>query len=117
MDTTTKELPSIKICGFCQKEFTEVDDAVKAHHNDMRFNHGSCVRHATKWLRGLKKDDTFIKAYIESKKTSLVPDLKENPNLVKAYSKGLFTPEQMQQAQQTENHQITERFKKLAGIK
>lgn len=115
----TKELPSINICAYCQKEFPSVDTAVKAHHHDMRFNHGMCIRHAIAMLKSMNKDDNFIKSYIESKKTKMVPDLKENPDLVKSYSKELFTPDQIQQAQQvqqTENNTITERFKKLAGI-
>lgn len=63
-----------------------------------------------------------IKSIIDNSKLNggIVPDLIENNELRHSYSKGLFTPELIQQAkqsQQNDNDKITERFKKLAGIR
>lgn len=111
--------PSVTICSYCQKENPAVDSAVKSHEKDIRFSHGICKRHALEMLKQMNMSDDKIKAFL-SKVGDGAPDLKENPELAKAYSKSIFTPEQIQQSskgQQGANNKITERFQVLAGIR
>jgi len=111
--------PSVVICTNCQKENPAVDSAVKSNAKNIRFNHGICQRHALETLSksGIPQDK--IQSFINRMGSSGAPDLKEHPELVKSYSKGLFTPQQIQQSnqdQQNKNNKITERFQVLAGI-
>ena len=113
------DTPFVSICANCQKENPAVDSAVKSHSKDIKFSHGICKRHALEMLKQMDMRDDKISEFMKKLEGNGPPDLKENPELVKAYSKGLFTPEQIQQAnqtQQTENNKLVERLQSLAGI-
>jgi len=112
--------PFVAICSYCQKETPAVDSAVKSNAKNIRFNHGICQRHALEMLKQMNIRGNEMASFVKKLEGSGPPDLKENPELVKAYSKGLFTPEQIQQANQTqqnENNEMIERLQALAGIR
>jgi len=134
----------VPVCAYCQginnenmKEFAQgIDQKVK---DEMKvvdaqiqkpeskekhsFTHGTCREHSIqniKTMPGMTPErlQSFIsKLDASSNKT---PCLLKNEPLRHAFMRGLFTPEEIQQAQQStqqSNQQLTERFKKLAGIK
>ena len=98
--------PLVKLCAWCQGEYPEITKSVQRSQNQIDFSHGVCKRHAAFQYKQMGKDDAFIKSKIDQMQNS-VPDLKENPELVKAYSEGNFFP----------NQSLRERFQKLANIK
>lgn len=111
--------PFVAICSYCQKENPAVDSAVKSHEKDINFSHGICKRHTLEMLKQMNMPEDKIQAFMAKVGVS-VSDLKENPELAKSYSKGIFTPQQIQQSgqgQKDENSQITERLQVLAGIR
>ena len=125
-----KSRTRVVVCMYCQKEFPAVDAAIQntiqKYHKEfgrdggpMYFSHGYCIRHNIAVGKDAGMSDEEIKSSMSRAKTS-APDLQEHPELVKLWSAGIFTKEQ-QQSQQTqqaaENSVITERFKKLAGIR
>jgi len=91
----------------------------KEHHS---FSHGTCLDHAIqnfKTIPGITPER--LNAFIEKLKQSSnpTPCLLKDDALRHAFMKGLFTKEEIQKAQQStqqSNQQLTERFKKLAGI-
>lgn len=124
----TKLQIKISICGLCQLEYPKVDAQVKeseeqySDYGEIIFSHGYCLRHYEEILKKSGQSDEQIKIAIQNAKNKGygLPDLKERPDLVNLYSKGIFTQEQLhqvQQSQQQDNQKITERFKTLAGIR
>lgn len=114
----------IKLCSYCQKEFPEVDKAVKAaDKSKIGFTHGVCPRHFRKFFEKSGTSPEQIEKYIGAMKDS-IPDLREHPELIKQYSQGIFTPDQYKQTnqiQQTESEMefeptLKEAFQKRAGI-
>lgn len=114
----------ISMCRYCQNEYQTVDAAVKnaevkyGKNGPFVFSHGICPRHYAGMLKQMGMGDEEIQTRLTSKENKC-PDLKARPDLVQYWSKGIFTKDQLQQAQQaqqTENNVMTERFKKLAGI-
>jgi hypothetical protein len=133
------KLPMVKVCTICLHVNTqewgklspgvtnevkkEIEDVVKVIDAERRakksvaFGDGYCNYH-TKAIyisHGINPDEA---------KPSDIPCLVENTPQAAAlrhgYMKGLFTPEQIKQAaqvQQQDNKNLTERFKKLVGIK
>ena len=83
--------PFVKMCMMCQSEFPEVGAAVQRASKQINFSHGVCIRHNIEVLkkRG-KHSEEQLKQYA-SKLTGETPDLKQHPELVKAYSQGIFT--------------------------
>src|SRR6185369_1324210 len=96
-------IPFVKVCALCQKEFPEINNAiVKAEKEKViNFSHGYCRRHFEFML------SQILNMHDEKKKASMAklsksdppPDLKEHPNIVSMYSKGIFTPEQYELSQ------------------
>lgn len=107
--------PFVSLCANCQSEFPDVMKAVQSNHKRINFSHGICKRHAAGMLKSMGKTPQEIEAYV-SKMDGKIPDLKERPDLVKLYSQGIFTKEDLAQAQQTQQ-QLQERWKKLANIR
>jgi len=113
----------ISVCSYCQKEYPEVDAAIKAaqvkygRNGDFSFSHGVCPRHFVDMLKQMGLSDEEIQS--KSSKENKCPDLKEHPDLVQYWSKGIFTKDQLQeskQKQKSEDDAFIARFKKLAGI-
>ncbi len=103
----------VKICAYCQKEFPEVDKAVKDNRNKITFSHGICQRHAAEVYKQMGMNDDWIKKKL-SQNPNPVPDLKAHPELVKLYSQGIFTPEEFKHSQTEPT--LKEIFQKRAGI-
>lgn len=101
------EKPFIKICGYCQKEFPEVDRQVKSHTHDIDFSHGICQRHSIEFLKAANYSNDQIKDIISKKRESITYDLEKHPELVDLYSNGIFDKNP---------NAINERLKKLANI-
>lgn len=116
----------IGVCSYCELEFPDVKTAIVntfkqqgGMKGPLAFSHGYCIRHYISVMKENGFSDEEIQQQLSSVKTT-IPDLKTRTDLVKLWSQGIFTKEQLQQAQQTqqtENNIITERFKKLAGIR
>ena len=114
----------IPVCSYCQKEYPTVDTAIRAAmkqhgiNGDLTFSHGYCVRHYTELMKQYGKNDDEIKASMAKIKDQ-VPDLKERPDLVNLWSKGIFTQEQLQAVQHNQqqvNESLINRLRTLAGI-
>lgn len=116
----------VSICSICQKEHPAVDVAVRntmrklgIDNKELSFSHGYCLRHFVEVMRENGFADEDIQSRLKGLKGAC-PDLKEHPELVKLWSAGLFTKAQQAQAQQTQQAAegaLTERLKKLAGIR
>ena len=90
--------PIIRICGNCAKyDFPEVDKAIQSS-KGVAISHGFCLRHYIEEL------NAEIKRATEANESC--PDLAKYPELVRAYSHGIFTQQQA----------LTERLKRLANI-
>ena len=145
MEETPKNhqgLPIVMVCSYCQKindanmqrfaqdidqevknEMKVVDEKIKENKNNFQFSHGICREHTIQNLKTIpgmtpERIQSFIN---KAGQNPNIPQclLKDTP-LRHAFMKGLFTKEQLQQAHQSthqSNLQLTERFKKLAGIK
>ena len=114
----------IPVCSYCQKEYPTVDAAIKASmkqhgmNGQLKFSHGYCTRHYVEMMKQYKSDEE-IKASLANIKNQ-VPDLAERSDLVNLWSKGIFTPEQLQAVQQNQqqvNEGLINRLRTLAGIK
>jgi len=136
------ENPIIRICASCQvagepgkeklalnadqtvkDELKVVNQQVKSHSKQFTFSHGLCGPHLLQSyseISGITPERmASIKTKIENNPDT-IPCLITNKELRHGYMKGLFTPEMIKQAAhstQQSNQQLTERFKKLAGIK
>ncbi len=129
----------ISICATCQKinnpgmeefgkgidqsvkdEMKDVDAQVKANKDKFSFSHGVCQPHMIQTLKTIPgMTEERIKSMIDKSENS-VPCLLTNAPIRHAYMKGLFTPEQIQQAaqaQQQAQQNLKEYFQKMAGIK
>ena len=118
----------VRMCGYCEKEFPEVhaahvklsqdmDKAGKAVEYRKIFTHGICLRHYGEMLKSMGYDDEKIKQTLSGKKPEdASPDLKQNPDLLQLYSKGIFTKDQYDDLKKA-NGQLTERMQVLAGIR
>ena len=104
-------------------ELKVVNQQVKAHSKDFSFSHGACGLHL---LQSYSEIPGITPERMESIKTKIknntdsLPCLITDKALRHGYMKGLFTPEMIKQAaqsQQQSNHQLVERFKTLSGIK
>lgn len=144
METKTdfRGKPIVRICASCQNageagnerlafntdqktkdELKVVNQQVKAHSKDFSFSHGACGLHL---LQSYSEIPGITPERMESIKTKIknntdsLPCLITDKALRHGYMKGLFTPEMIKQAaqsQQQSNHQLVERFKTLSGIK
>jgi len=142
MEIEQKTKPFVRICAACQKagepgneifafnipqsvkdELHQVNQQVKEHSKDFEFSHGSCNLHSI-------QSYSQITGMTPERLASIREKLANNPDAIKClltdenlrhgYMRGLFTPELIKQAAdstQQSNQQLTERFKKLAGIK
>jgi len=118
----------VRMCGYCEKEFPEVhaahvklaDEMVKAGKKAEYakiFTHGICLRHFAEMMRDMGYDDQKIQQKLVGKKPEdASPDLKQNPELIQLYSKGIFTKEQYDSVKKASG-EITERLQVLAGIR
>lgn len=90
--------PVINICGYCQSEYPSVDRQVKIKREagTLNFSHSACKRHATAQLRTAGISPEQIEASFAKRTSAMPPDLKEHPTLVKAYSRGIFTPQELE---------------------
>jgi hypothetical protein len=136
---TFEDKPIVQICAYCQQinapnmvEFSHgidqkvkdemkiVDAQIQKPENKQKysFTHGTCKPHHIQNIQSIP-NITPEKAKIFIDKINASPDttpcLIQNDALRHAFMKGLFTIEDMQRVKQS-NQQITERFKKLAGI-
>ncbi len=141
-EQNNQEKPFVRICAACQNagepgyealafgidqsvkdELQQVNKQIKAHSNQFEFSHGSCEIHT---LQSYSK----IEGMTPERMASVKEKLSKNPDKIQClltdkalrhgYMRGLFTPEQIKQAAhatQQSNEQLTERFRKLAGIK
>lgn len=115
-------VPTIRICGYCAKEFPKVDEAVRerAKVGDLLFNHGVCLDHAYEMYKASGFPEDKIQASLSKfKPESCPPDLRKNTQLRQEMEAGVFTKqdlEKRQGAQQAASAKLTERLKKLAGI-
>ena len=134
----------VPVCAYCQKindenmrafaqgidqkvkdEMKVVNAQIQKPENKEKhsFSHGTCQDHAIqnmKTIPGMTPErlDSFIQKMKQS--PNQTPCLLKDEALRHAFMKGLFTKEEIQQAHQStqqSNQQLTERFKKLAGIK
>ena len=106
----------VLICSHCQKEsgHEAVDTAIRKAEKDrpdLGFSHGVCKRHAADMYRQMGKSDDWIQTKL-TQNPPKVPDMKEHPELVKQYSQGIFTPEDLQKSQSA----LKEILQKRAGI-
>jgi len=127
-ETIDKLSNIVRICGYCQKEFPQVDDARNKLAKDLTstgkraeyekiFTDGICLRHYAEMLKGMGYDDQKIKQSMVGKKPEdASPDLKQNPELLQLYSKGIFTKDQYDSIKKASG-EITERLQVLAGIR
>lgn len=139
INNTTK--PFVSICSYCENindprmaefangidpkvkdEMKVVNEKVKENKDKFTFSHGTCQQHLVQNLQkisGMTKER--IASMIEkSNQGNPIPCLLTNEPFRHAFMKGLFTPELIKQATQStqqSNQKLTERFKKLAGIK
>jgi hypothetical protein len=112
-DTNTKK-PFVMICANCQKHFPEVDAQVKKHEeiDDVAFSHAVCRNHMMELLKGHgipqdKIDKSIAKLNAGGGKSA--PDLREHPDLVKMYSQGIFTPEDLENHKQLQLKELLQR--------
>jgi cell division protein ZapA (FtsZ GTPase activity inhibitor) len=134
----------VVVCAYCQKINDEnmrafaqgidqkVKDEMKVVNAQIQkpeskeyhsFSHGICKDHAIQNIKTIpgmtpERIQSFIDKINQSPTSA--PCLLKDEALRHAYMKGLFTKEEIQQAQQStqqSNERLTERFKKLAGIK
>ena len=87
---------------------------------ELVFSHGYCLRHYEDMLKQYGMDDEQMKTALDKVKDNQVPDLKQRPDLVNLWSKGIFTQEQLQSVQQHQqqvNESLIARFRTLAGIR
>jgi hypothetical protein len=142
--------PMVRLCAYCEninapnmakfavgvdpqvkKELATVHEKVQetSKEGKIAFSHGSCLLHTIQnyeQFPGITKEKLEqIAAEIKEKNTA-APDLIHNDTLRHAYMRGLFTVEQMKQAQQqlqqqqankNQQNRLSERLKSLAGIK
>ena len=115
----------ISVCGFCQKEFPKASAKIKETskrygiNGEIVFSHGYCYRHYVVMMKGAGFNDEYIKQSLAGVNVEEVPDLKKHPELVKLWEKGLFTKEQIAQAQSQQsaiNENFKSRLQMLAGI-
>ena len=115
----------IPICSYCEKEFPTVETTVRATMKkygpggEISFNHGYCLRHYENVMKDAGYSDEMIKTNLANTKIK-IPDLKQRPDLVNLWSKGIFTQEQLQSVQQNQqqvNESLITRFRTLAGIR
>jgi hypothetical protein len=133
--------PVVRICATCQKinvpgmehaslgidqkikdEMDVVNKKIIEKSKEFCFSHGACNPHLYLMYQSIPG---MTPERLESVKEKLkhntpIPCLLQNEPLRHAFMKGLFTKEEIQKAQQStqqSNQQLTERFKKLAGIK
>lgn len=120
---------TVTLCMYCEQEFPKVREMVRAAmaqhggiEGKINYSHGYCLRH---YMDVLNKYGTGTPEQKAAKVKEMqtdhrdAPDLRQHPELVAWYSRGIFTPEQMQAAQQQQqqsNQDLKERFQKLAGL-
>lgn len=111
---------NVPICAQCQKEFPIIDTQIRAQDKagNIRATHGLCPRHAIAQVQSipnlpLEKFEDYKRRILQNKNS--LPDLAQHPELIKAYSHGIFTREQANQAQQ--QMALKESLKKRANIK
>jgi len=124
--------PIVKICSLCQNIFNSdynvdqkiknelkiVDQKVKENSQKINFTHGLCNPHL---LQSYYQIPGITPERLNSVKEKLkrnnnpIPCLLTDDNLRRNYMNGIFTTEQLQTTNQS-NEQLTIRFKKLAGI-
>jgi len=116
----------IPVCSYCEKEFPAVETSIRAAmkkygmNGELVFSHGYCLRHYEDMLKQYGMDDEQMKTALDKVKDNQVPDLKQRPDLVNLWSKGIFTQEQLQSVQQHQqqvNESLIARFRTLAGIR
>ena len=109
-----------------KKEMEEVNRQVEEASKEKKviFSHGMCIPHMIQTYLDMGYDTAEIEKTAEDakKRGNIVPCLLQNAPLRHAYMRGLFTVEQMKQAQQQmqqdqQKSSLSERFRKLAGIR
>lgn len=103
---------TVNICTLCEKEFEnqigqQLKTAYKTLKGKIDFSHGFCPRHAYENYTKIQDFGNGVKAPLMSPEKAkeviqkyiktAPPDLKEHPELVKLYSKGIFTPDDLNQ--------------------
>ena len=85
---------------------------------EFSFSHGACNPHLYLTYQSIPgiTPERLSSIKEKLKHNDPIPCLLQDEKLRHVYMRGLFTKEQIQQTQQS-NEQLTERFKKLAGIK
>lgn len=122
LKTANENSPVIKICSYCQVAIPEVNKAVRARSliGDIRFNHGQCLDHAyLVWKEAGLPEDKIKTALSKYKPEDLPANLMKNKKLANEYALNIFTKQDLEAYryhQQQASSQLTERFKKLAGI-
>jgi hypothetical protein len=115
----------IPVCSYCEEEFPAVKEAIRATMKkygmggEISFSHGYCVRHYIDVMKQYGSSEEQIKTSLAKVKNQC-PDLKQRPDLVNLWSKGIFTQEQLQNVQQGEqkvNEEFIGRLRTLAGIR
>jgi len=131
--------PIVKICSLClqvnnpawenvslnaspkiKKEMELVKEKVdqeRKTHEHVLFNDSYCFPHAIAMYNSNGMDTSTLR---KNDIPCLIQDTPEAENLRQNYMRGIFTQDMATQANQTtqqSNNQLTERFKKLAGIK
>lgn len=115
--------PFVALCSYCQKEHPEVGKQVQAQSKEVNFSHGICKRHSVEMMKQMGLPPDKIQAKLQSMYSGDkpgLPDLSQRPDLVKLYSMGIFTKEQLEKARQESQQkkaELTERLQKLAGIR
>lgn len=119
--------PIVNICAQCQMEFGILPQVQKASKElGISFSHGMCPRHVGTYWKDLQKHvpeltDDEIQGKVkraEQDPVSSKLDLSKNHELLDNYKKGIFTPEQLQQAQQPAQaaETIQEKWKRLNKV-
>jgi len=119
-------IPFVIICGDCQSDpkNAKVDLMVKlaASHETIKFSHGMCARHYAERLKeaGVSDEEVIQKVELARRNKQIKAiDLEKFPEVAKTYSMGLFTTDQVVQAQATRQlgeEDFKGKLKKLAGI-
>lgn len=90
----------ISVCAYCQKEFPKVEKAIQAAQTkygisgEIAFSHGYCTRHFGDLLRSYGTPEQEVKKETDAMMAAgenTVPDLRERPDLVTAWSNSDFT--------------------------
>lgn len=84
----------IRICMYCQQDQELTPYLYKASKSGVKFTHGICEFHFSETQLELgrsKKDILKDIQQVKSGGTTILPYLKNRPDLVRQYKKGIFT--------------------------